>query len=245
MHFVSLTTIVMEERKFFIFLLQYFSYMNYNKYIIKEFQTYRLGKLVVFKDDIKKILRHNRGCFDIKNCWPGTVTRKINLKGEKTIFEICLHNIMHIDKPAHLYADHLNNFYESKLKKINKQKLLLTTIDDKNINKKILANVGSNKALFIIKNKVNDGLQILADDAVDNIAKLKFKAVITNCLSMDPLDFPVNSKKSNHYRLMERGLIIIERAPLIITKANIIKIIREYKTNPQDDAEAINIFSVK
>lgn len=220
--------------------------MNHNKYIIKEFPTYRLGKLIVIADDnIKKILRHNRGYFDIKNCWPGTVTRKINLEDGKIIFEICLHNITHIDKPAHLYADHLNNFYASKLKKINKQELLLTTIYDKNINKKILANAGSNKALFIIKNKVNDGLQILADDAVDNIANLKFKAIITNCLSVDPLDLPVNSKKSNHYRLMERGLIIIERAPLIISKGIIIKIVREYKTNFRDDAEAINILLIK
>lgn len=220
--------------------------MNHNKYIIKEFPTYRLGKLIVIADDnIKKILRHNCGYFDIKNCWPGTVTRKINLEDGKIIFEICLHNITHVDKPAHLYADHLNNFYENKLKKLDKQKFSLTIIRDKDMNKKIAINNSTDKALFIVENKINAGLRLFTDKDIDNIARLKFKVIITNCLSMDPLDFPVNSKKSNHYRLMKHGLAIIERAPLTISKASIIKIVREYKTNLQDDAEVINILPVK
>lgn len=219
---------------------------NNTKYITEEFPTYRLGRLVVILDGVfQKILLNNRDCFNKNNCWPGTVTRKIDLGGGKIKIEVCLHNITHADKPAHLYADHLNNFYENKLKKINKQKFLLITIRDKNIYKKIAVNNGADKALFIVKNKINTGLRLFTDKDINDIVRWKFRAIITNCLSVDPLDFPVNSKKSNHYRLMDRGLVIIERAPLTISKASIIKIVREYKTNLQDDAETISILSVK
>lgn len=220
--------------------------MNHNKYIIKEFPTYRLGRLIVVLDGVfKKILLNNRGCFNVNNCWPGTVTKKIDLGGGKTKLEICLHNIMHVDKPAHLYADYMNDLYEKKLKKLNNRELALTVVCDIEKNKKIIARINTDKALFIIKNKINAGLRLFTDKAIDDIARSKFKVLMTNCLSVDPLNFPVNSKKSNHYRLMERGLVIIERASLIISKASIIKIIREYKTNSQDDAEVINILSVK
>lgn len=219
---------------------------NNTKYITEEFPTYRLGRLVVILDGVfQKILLNNRDCFNKNNCWPGTVTRKIDLGGGKIKIEVCLHNITHADKPAHLYADHLNNFYENKLKKINNQKFSLAVIRDKDTDKKITASAGVDKALFIIKNKINAGLRLLTDKDIDNIARLKFKVLMTNCLSVDPLNFPVNSKKSNHYRLMERGLVIVERVPLSIIKASIIKIIREYKSSSQDDAEAVNILSVK
>lgn len=221
-------------------------------YIIKNYKTCRVGRIRTYlKSNVKNFLDRDRNylCFEKDMCWLETVGKMMVTKRNRKQIEFCFHNLCHIDKPSHIYADHLIGMYEDRIKFLEKRKLRIVSIccndNLENEIKEKLKKINEPEVLCILTNKIKTGLPNLSEEIMEEIHKNGIGCIMTDCLSIDPMDFPANSKKSNHYRFMEKGIIIMERVPLSIAQAEKIKFVRELESDPIHDAEAVSIYILK
>lgn len=221
--------------------------MSKIRYSMKKYSTYKVGTLVCRLDErIRKILKENKnGCLKDDMCFPGTVGHiESGYRGDRISF--CPHNVTHIDRPEHIYASHLIDLYEERLDFISKIPLGLIIVDERDLlggSLGISGGSGQYKACLVKKNNLVAGLKLFSDQMIRELKNNNVLVLMTDCLSVDPLDFPANSLQSNHFRLMSEGIIVIEVVPTFIVNSNIKKIMvnRIFATSKFIDAEPISI----
>jgi len=201
--------------------------ITFEKYTIKEYPTCRVGHIVHnLNGEIRNILKDNKNsCLKRAKSFPGTVGHIIR-KNNKKIISFCPHNITHIDRPEHIYADSLIDFYEEKIEQVLNRPHRMVVCKDNELEKDCLRNNGERGVVLARVAGVNrNGFKLFSDEVIQYFKNYNVVAFITNCLSVDTFGFPANLVHSNHFRLMSSGILIIEAVPVEIIDKKIKNIV--------------------
>ncbi len=151
--------------------------------------------------------------FDTKLCWPGTVgTRNVN--GIEDTIKVCFHNGPHVDLPGHLVKNPIA--YRTWLEKLHQalsQQLFVHAIEQKDLPYLEPCSDQQPKSLYVHvdESDVTVGLHLFTNELISEMQKTNYHVITTNSLSVDLAKDDISQAQSNHFRLTQSGIIIVER----------------------------------